>query len=513
MCRSIMLAFVVLLYAPGVMAQQISQKQDSVQAGIPKPVQVVTHHAITVGGRQILYTATTGTLLLKNEKDSVVALFGFTAYTKDGVAAGDGRPITFAYNGGPGSSSIWLHMGALGPRRVVIDDPKVPPPPPYKLEDNQYSLLDVTDLVMVDPVGTGLSRPVAKAKASDFWGVDQDIKSVSRFIFQYISENNRWNSPKFLIGESYGTMRSAGVADYLFENLGITVNGIVLVSSILNFQGYNFTAGNDLPHVLYLPTYTAVAWYHHALPKQTSNLDSLLIEAKKFAAGEYSDALFKGSGIDSTEYNDVVGKLHEYTGISESYWKKANLRLSDVQFTQELLRGRGETVGVLDSRYRSPTRDLLGEYADYDPQSTAISPVFITDFLNYFRTELNFPADQNYSIGAYSDKDFKWDWKPEEAGMWWMGYYDVTGKLVDVMQKNPYLNVLVLNGYFDLATPFFGTEYTMEHLGNNIPGVKERIRMKYFNAGHMMYIHSESLPLFKSAVAEFIEEMSQPKKK
>ncbi len=513
MRKSFMVIFVVFFCALRGMAQQGRRKQDSAQTVTPKPVQVVTHHAITIDGKQIRYAATTGTLLLKSETDSAIALFGFTAYTKDGVTPADDHPITFAYNGGPGSSSIWLHMGVLGPRRVVIDDPRVTPPPPYKLVDNNYSILDMTDLVMVDPVGTGLSRPVGHAKGSDFWGVDQDIKTVSRFIFQYIRANNRWNSPKFLLGESYGTARSAGVADYLFENLGIAVNGILLVSTFINMEAYNFIPGNDLPYILYLPTYAAIAWHHHAIPEQTSNLDSLLKEVKTFAIGEYSDALFKGSGIDSAEYNDAVKKLHEYTGISESYWKKADLRVKDAQFMQELLRGRGRTVGMLDSRYESPTRDLLGEYADYDPQSTAISPVFITDFLNYFHTELNYPTDQNYAIGASSSKDFKGDWKPEGAGMWWMGYPDVTGKLADVMQKDPYMNVLVLSGYFDLTTPFFATEYTMEHLGNNIPGLKERIRVKYFDAGHMMYIHSESLPLFKSTVAEFIEEMSHLQEK
>jgi carboxypeptidase C (cathepsin A) len=513
MCKSVSLTLAILFLSVAGFAQTKEQKSDSAEAGIPKPIQVVTHHILTINGQQIRYTATTGTMLLKSEKDSSIALFGFTAYTKDGVTSKDDRPITFAYNGGPGSSSIWLHMGAIGPKRVVIDDPEATPPPPYKMVDNEYSPLDVTDLVMIDPVGTGLSRPVGKAKGSDFWGVDQDIKSVSQFIFQYISANDRWNSPKFLLGESYGTTRSAGVADYLFENMGITVNGVILISTVFNFQTLDFTGGNDLPYILYLPTYTAVSWYHHALPIQTSNLDSLLEVVRKFAKGEYANALFKGAAIDSTKLDEVINRLYDYTGLSKSYWKKANLRVNEPQFTEELLRDRGVTIGRLDSRYAGPSPDLLGEYSAYDPQSTTISPVFMTDFMNYFHNDLNYPTDQTYHFDAYNNKDFKWDWKPEGQSEWWMGYPDVSGDLADVMQRDPYLNVLVLNGYFDLATPFFATEYTMSHLGSNIPNVQTRIHMKYFEAGHMMYIHKESLPAFKSDIAEFILSMVHPKMK
>ncbi|MGC8595791.1 MAG: S10 family peptidase [Candidatus Kryptoniota bacterium] len=478
---------------------------DTSGAPIPKPVQITTHHTITIGGQQIRYTATTGTLLLKDEADKPIALFGFTAYTKEGVSDLSQRPITFAYNGGPGSSSIWLHMGALGPKRVVIDDPGVTPPAPYRIEDNQYSLLDVTDIVMVDPVGTGLSRPIGKAKGSDFWGVDEDIKSVSNFIFQYISTNNRWNSPKFLLGESYGTTRSAGVADYLFEHLGIAVNGVILVSTVLNFETLAFAPGNDLPYILYLPSYAAVAWYHHTLPNRPGDLKTFLNEVRNFAEGEYAQALFKGEQVDSIELGDVLQKLYEYTGISKSYWQKANLRVSEPQFTEELLREKGKVVGRLDSRYEGPSQDPLGEYAGYDPQSTSISPVFVTDFLNYFHNDLNYPTDETYHISAYRTEGFKWNWT--RGGRREFGFQNpnVATDLADVLSKNPYLNILILNGYYDLATPFFATEYTVNHLGNNIPDLQKRIHMKYFEAGHMMYIHSESLPHFKSAVAGFIE--------
>jgi len=509
---SLSIASIILCVTIGVaQPRPEGEKHDTTEAKIPKPVQIVTHHDITINGHQIRYTATAGTFLLKDEIDKPIALFGFTAYTKDGTTPTDNRPITFAYNGGPGSSSIWLHMGAVGPKKVVIDDPEVTPPAPYKMEDNPYSILDVTDLVMIDPVGTGLSKPVGKAKGADFWGVDQDIKSVSEFIFQYIRANARWNSPKFLLGESYGTTRSAGVADYLFENLGVAVNGVVLVSTVLNFETLEPAKGNDLPYIFLLPTYAAVSWYHHALPSQVPDLEALLRDVKQFAAGEYADALFKGFALDSTELNKVIDKLYQYTGISKSYWKKANLRVNEPQFTEELLRDRGVTVGRLDSRYEGPTPDLLGEYASYDPQSSTISPVFITDFMNYFHTDLNFPTDQTYNVDAYDNKEFKWDWK-REGRFNQMGYPDVSRDLADVMAKDPYLNVLILNGYFDLATPFFATEYTVDHIGTSFPGLKDRIQMKYFNAGHMMYVHSESLPLFKATIAKFIESMIHPKK-
>ena len=487
-------------------------KSDTSEAAIPKPVQVVTHHDITINGERIKYTATAGTFLLKGDDDKPIALFGFTAYTKDGVTSSENRPVTFAYNGGPGSSSIWLHIGALGPKKVVIDDPEITPPAPYTMEDNAYSLLDVTDLVMIDPVGTGYSKPVGKATGKDFWGVNQDIKSVSQFIFQYIRANARWNAPKFLLGESYGTTRSAGVADYLFAHMGVSVNGVILVSTVLNFQTLDFEKGNDLPYIFFLPTYAAVSWYHHALPEQTRNLDSLLAVVRNFAQGDYADALFRGYALDSTAREHVIDKLYHYTGLSKDYWRKADLRVNEPQFTEELLRSRGVTVGRLDSRYQGPSNDLLSEYSSYDPQSTALTPVFTTDFMDFYHTYLKYPTDETYHVAAYSRKGFEWDWGPGSSGTNWMGYTDVSENLADVMSKNPYLKVLVLNGYFDLATPFFATEYTMDHLGNVAPGFRDRIIMKYFNSGHMMYIHNESLPVFKSTIADFIKSMIHPKK-
>jgi carboxypeptidase C (cathepsin A) len=508
----VLIVSVLLLISVNISAQPKAVKKDSSEAAVPKPVQITTHHSITIGGKEIKYTAVTGTFQLKNESDTVIALIGFTAYMKDGVTDFDDRPLTFAYNGGPGSSSMWLHMGAIGPKRVVLNDPNTVPPAPYKYEDNKYSILDVTDLVIIDPVGTGLSKPVGKAKGKDFWGVNEDIKSISEFIYQYMLENNRLNSPKFLLGESYGTTRSAGVSDFLSEKMGISLNGIIFVSTVFDFQTLIFSPGNDLPYILFLPTYAAVSWYHKTLPSQPKDLKAFINEVKNFAQHEYAQALFNGNTNDSVEVNKVVDKLYEYTGISKSYWKYANLRVSEPQFTAELLREKGKTVGRLDSRYTGPASDLLTEYSDYDPQSSAISPAFVATFLEYLHNDLKFPTDQSYHISAYANEDFKWNWNRQENGR--VSPYqnsDVSQDLAEVMSKNPYLNVLMLNGYFDLATPFFATEYTMNHLGSNIPDIKERVHEKYFNAGHMMYINNESLPEFKSYISDFILKMSKPK--
>ena len=492
-------------------AQPKPGKIDSVESAVPKPIQIVTHHSITIDGKEIIYTATTGTFLLKNENDTAIALIGFTAYTKEGETDFGKRPVTFAYNGGPGSSSMWLHMGALGPKRVVLDDPDAVPPAPYETADNNYSIIDATDLVMIDPVGTGLSKPVGKAKGKDFWGINEDIKSISEFIYQYILQNNRLNSPKFLLGESYGTLRSAGVSDYLFENKEISINGIIFVSTVFNFETLSAIPGNDLPYVLFLPTYAAVSWYHKTLPSQPSDLISFVKTVEDYSQHEYSEALFKGSSNDSSEIDKVAGKLYEFTGISKAYWIKANLRIDESQFTAELLREKGKTVGRLDARYKAPSGDLLAENSDFDPQSSAISPPFTSTFLDYLHNDLGFPADQTYRVNAYGNEEFKWNWTRQAEGRAFaLQNGDVSPDLADVMSKDPYLNVLMLNGYFDLATPFFATEYTMNHLGGNIPNLKERIRMKYFNAGHMMYINKESLPEFKTDISDFIKEMSKP---
>ena len=497
--------FLALLQLTHFSLAQNAPVTDSAGSVTPKPEKFITKHNIKIDNKPINYTAIVGTLILKNEKDEPIASFGYTAYIKDGEADATKRPITFSYNGGPGSSSMWLHIGIMGPRRIVVNDPSPNGPAPYKLEDNNYSILDVSDIVMMDPIGTGLSRAVGKGKYADFWGVDQDIKSVSQFIKNYVNENERWNSPKYLLGESYGTFRSAGAADYLQENFGISVNGVVLVSNVLDIRTLAYLPGDDLSYIVNLPTYAATSWYHNKITKKPASLDAFLKEVRAFSFGEYADALLKGDMLSAEEKDKIANKLVALTGMSKDYWEKANLRVNQPQFAKELLRNSGVAVGRLDSRYKGISQNLLSEFAFNDPQSSDISPAFISAFMNYYTTELKVSKDKNYNTSAYSLPDFKWDWKHQRSnGLFGDASTPNTGPdLANAMSNNPRMKVLVMNGIYDLATPFGGTEYAFDHMGLD-KKIKNNITMKYYEAGHMMYIHNESAIKFKKDVAEFI---------
>jgi len=496
-------ASIILCATVGVaQPKQEEQKHDSAEAEIPKPVQVVTHHDITINGHQIHYTATAGTFLLKSGEDKPIALIGFTAYTKDGTTSPDNRPITFAYNGGPGSSSIWLHMGALGPKKVVIDDPEATPPAPYKMEDNPYSLLDVTDLVMIDPVGTGFSKPVGKAKGADFWGVDQDIKSVSQFIFQYIRANVRWNSPKFIFGESYGTTRSAVLADLLENKYSTDLNGVILLSQIFNFtadiDAPGANPGVDLPYVLGLPTYAATAWYHKKLPTQPAALEPFLSEVEQFATGPYAHALALGTDLGADEKQQVAEKLHEYTGLPVAYLLKANLRVAGGEFEKTLQEDSDLTTGRLDTRFSGPNLNPLSENAEYDPQSSAISSAYVSLFNDYVRRDLKYGDGQTYLPEVYGEEhwDFKHDGNPVSV--------NVAPDLAEAMKTNPRLKVMVNGGYYDLATPFFAAQYEDKHLP--IPqSLAKNIEYDWYESGHMVYVLDECVKQLHDRVAAFIK--------
>ncbi len=470
-----------------------------------RPEKFVTKHSVKIDNKQINYTAIVGTLILKNEKDEPIASFGYTAYTKDGETDMTKRPVTFSFNGGPGSSSMWLHLGVMGPRRVIVNDPSGNGPAPYKLEDNNYSILDISDIVMMDPVGTGISRAVGKAKNTDFWGVDQDIKSVSQFIKNYIHENERWNSPKYLLGESYGTFRSAGAADYLQSNFGISLNGIVLVSNVLDIRTLSYNPGDDISYVVNFPTYAATSWYHNKLANKPASLEAFLKEVRTFSFGEYATALLKGDQLTNSEREVILNKLAGFTGISKDYWDKANLRLNQPQFAQEVLRNAGMMVGRLDSRYVGITTNLLSEFASNDPQSSTISPAYISAFMNYYTTELKVSKDKTYNTSAYSLTDFKWDWKHARSqGIFGDAVSPTTAPdLLNAMTNNPSLKILVMNGIYDMATPFGGTEYTFDHLGLD-KKLKANVIQKYYEAGHMMYIHPASAAKYKKDLVEFI---------
>jgi carboxypeptidase C (cathepsin A) len=474
----------------------------------PKEESSVTDHTIHLGGQTIPYKATAATILLKDDKGDPNASIFYMAYTRSDVKDTSQRPLAFLYNGGPGSSSVWLHMGAFGPRRVATLDAHPTPPAPYKLTDNADCLLDKADLVFVDPVGTGFSRAVGKAKDKDFWGIDEDAKSLAQLVNSYVSRNNRWNSPKFLIGESYGTFRSAALGNYLQSRDNMTFNGIVLVSTVLNLGTISFNPGEDMPYVFYLPSYAATAWYHKMLKDRPDNLDPFLAEARKFAATEYADALMKGSKLGDSEKAEMARKLSRFTGLSDDYLLKANLRVNLPQFMIELQRSKGLTTGRLDARFSGPIYDLLGEYAQYDPQDTGISGAFTAAFNTYVREELKFGQDKTYVIGS-RDASREWNWKHETGERYgFPGSPNVEGDLIEAMISNTHLQVQVENGLYDLATPFFATEYTMDHLG--LPAnIRSHIDMKYYNAGHMMYVRDEDLAKLKNNVASFIDAASR----
>jgi len=387
-----------------IMATEPITEEKKDEKNSPKDNLVESKHSVKIGGKEIKYTVTTGTMILKEEitdKDVEVekprAQIFFIAYTKDGVKDKTKRPVTFSFNGGPGSSSVWLHMGVLGPRRVVLTDEGELPPPPFKLTDNQYSILDDTDLVFIDPMGTGYSRPVEGEKAKEWHGFKKDIESVGDFIRLYVTRYHRWLSPKFLAGESYGTTRAAGLSGYLQERHGMYLNGLMLISAVLDFTTIDFHLNNELPYVLFLPGYAATAWYHGKLNLKTS-LNAFLKEVEEFAGGEYATALFKGDALLPEDRASIVEKLSRYTGLSQDFIERTNLRITDQHFFKELLRERGLTVGRLDSRLLGMDRSGVTATAEYDPLLTTVLGPYTAAFHNYIRAELNFESDLPYEI-------------------------------------------------------------------------------------------------------------------
>jgi carboxypeptidase C (cathepsin A) len=488
-----------------------SAKSDETKAERPAPKDQlsITQHVFTGGGKTIRYTVTAGTIVLKEESEKKgeaagqaedekarAAIF-FIAYTRDDVEDKARRPLTFSFNGGPGSSSVWLHLGLLGPRRVQLDDVGNLPAPPFRLVDNDYSLLDQTDLVFIDPVSTGYSRPVEGEKAKDFHGFKKDIETVGDFIRLYTSRYLRWTSPKFLIGESYGTTRAAGLAGYLQERHGLYLNGIMLVSAILNFQTASFDAGNDLPYILFLPTYAATAWYHKRLsPELQQNLPATLREVEAFAQGDYALALLQGAALPAETRTSVAEQLARYTGLSVDYVERADLRIQIQRFVKELLRSERRTVGRLDSRFTGVDRDAAGEQPEFDPSLANIRGPYTAVLNDYVRGELKFESDLPYEI--LTERVWPWSYATHENQ-----YVNVGETLRKAISMNPYLKVYVANGYYDLATPYFATRYTINHLGLD-PSLYANIALGFYEAGHMMYIHLPSLARLKADLAEFM---------
>jgi len=460
-----------------------------------------TKHTVTIDGIEISYTAKAGTLVLKDDDGEQKAEVFYVAYTKDDVEDAAERPLTFSFNGGPGSSSVWLHLGVVGPQRVLMDDEGYPTTPPFELVNNDYSLLDRTDLVFIDPVSTGYSRAAPGEEPHQFHGVAQDIQSVGEFIRLYTTRAQRWASPKFLIGESYGTTRASGLSSYLQSRLGMYVNGIMLVSAILNFGTARFDLGNDLPYVLFLPTYAATSWYHKLLPEdlQALSLEDYLAEVKAFAGGEYNAALMQGSALPADERAAIVTKLAAFTGLSEAYIEQTNLRINIHRFVKELLRSEGRTIGRFDSRIKGIDRDAAGERHDWDPSYAIVQGAY-TGALNYYvRSVLNYKSDRAYEI--LTGKVHPWDYS-----LFQNHYVNVADSLRQAMTRNPSLKVHVANGYYDLATPYFATEYTFSHLGLD-ETLQDHVTMSYYEAGHMMYLHKPSLEKLKAELAAFMDDV------
>jgi len=461
----------------------------------PEAPPIVTQHQVKIDRKTLDYTATVGYMPLKNEKGEAEAKIFFTAYTLDSEKDDRKRPLMFSFNGGPGSSSVWLHLGGLGPRRVRMQDDGAMPPPPFQLIGNEHTWLEETDLVFVDPVDTGYSRARTKELAKEFCGVDKDLDSVGEFIRLYLSRYQRWSSPLFLVGESYGTFRAAGLAGRLIEK-GIAFNGIVLVSSVLNLQTLVFDEGNDNPYALYVPTYAATAWYHQRLPKdlQKRKLPDLLAEVETWSADEYSAALAKGAALAGKERAVIAERLARYTGLSQRYIELSNLRIHIQRFCKELLREDGKTVGRLDSRYTGFDAVGVTENPDFDPSLSAIRPPFTSMLNDYVRSQLGFETDAEYHILRSLD----WEWGSSRDG-----YAKTSGDLSSAFAKNPYLHLFVASGYYDLATPYFATDYTFDHMAIDAETRTYLLTEKY-PVGHMVYLERDALAKLKTDVAAFI---------
>jgi carboxypeptidase C (cathepsin A) len=479
------------------------QNEAAIKEADPKAQVFESKHSVTIDGKTINLNAKAGTMELKDENNKPIALFGFTAYFKENPEKN--RPIIFAYNGGPGSSSYWLHMGIMGPKRIVVDDPNYNQPAPYELVNNEFSILDVADVVMMDPVGTGLSIPIGESTGKDFWGVDQDIRSVSLFIMQFLKEHNRLNSPKYILGESYGTFRNAGVMNYLLGN-GYGLNGVIMVSAVFDLRTLFFAPNEDMSYVVYLPTMAATAWYYNKVANKGEDLSSFVQEVREFTENEYMPALFKGNTLTIAERSLIAGKLQEYTGVSSEIWERADLKLMAGEYFQELLRKEGKTVGRLDSRYSGINKDPMSMDSFTDPQSDAISPAYTMGFLDYFHGDLNVSKDLNYSTSAYSKEGFKWDWKHKGTDSWGADASVTTlPDMENALSKDPNVKILIMNGYYDLATVFYGVEHSIAHL--NIPkSASDRIIMTYYEAGHMMYTDLPSAKLFREDLKDFIQD-------
>jgi carboxypeptidase C (cathepsin A) len=472
----------------------------------PAPERWETSHSIQMGGETVNYDAVVGSITLSNNEGEATGELYYTGYFRTNAPSGP-RPLIFSFNGGPGSASFWLHMGIMGPRRVVTPDVGPQGPPPYPLEDNPYTLLDKADIIMLDPIGTGFSHLLGDTPGSEFWGIDEDAASLAQFIRRFLSEHERWNDPRYLLGESYGTTRSAVLAGHL-QRANIDLNGIVLVSSVLQFNTIQFAPGDDIPYITNVPSYAVVAEYLDALPDgKPADLEAFMEEVEAWALTDYATALIAGSTLDDATRSRVIDQMHRYTGLSRDFIDKADLRVSAPEFQAELLRDDELQVGRLDARFTGPVGDELQTRPSHDPQSSAISSAYTSAFNAYLRDELGYDGEREY---VPSGATRNWNWgRMGGGGMFGRGggTPNVGPDLANAIRRNPELEVLLINGIYDLATPYFAAVWTMDHLGLP-PELRDNIQRADFAAGHMMYVEQSLLPQWKQTLDAFITRTS-----
>ncbi|MEO8277301.1 MAG: peptidase S10 [Thermoanaerobaculia bacterium] len=468
----------------------------------PAPRKFISEHRLQGDGLDLAYTATAEEIYLHDAEGKPTASFFTISYFKKGVARQEDRPLTFVFNGGPGSASIWLHFGLVGPRLIDIpSDAADPGGPPYKLRDNPQTLLRATDLVFVDPVGTGYSKALGEKKNADFWGYDEDADSVAEFIRTFITVKNRWNSPKFILGESYGGIRTSMLVPRLQNGLNIRLNGVILISPALNLGTLPFVVtGNDLPYVTHLPAYAASAFYHHKLPDTWPNLETLLREVESYASGEYLQALFAGDALPAAEREKVAEKLHRYTGLSKEYILRADLRIYAQRFIKELLRDEGKSIGLLDGRYSQDELDKVADSPDGDPFNAKTGPIYVALFQSYLKNDLAVDLTERY-IGSSSEANQSWKRPGDGGSSAFAGFVDVTGQLAQGTKDNGALRIFAAGGYNDLTTSYFATTYMLRHSGID----PARLTIHDYPGGHMMYLHRPSLEKLSDDIVDFID--------
>ena len=474
-------------------------KQKTPSIPVPKAHKVVTHGSVEIDGKTIHYTATAGTIVLRNDKNEPTGSMFYVAYAKDGVRDATRRPVTFLYNGGPGASSNWLTMSGLGPYKVSLVNGAATPPAPYAVTPSHQSILDVTDLVFIDAMGTGYSTIGGKGTGKMFWGVDEDVKAFGQFIQRYVTQNDLWNSPLFLYGESYGTTRSAGLAEYL-QDQGIALNGVVLQSSILNY--FDGSPGSDDGYVFDLPSFAAIAWYHDKIDNKPASLPDFVEEARQFADGPYAQALRQGNNLPPAQLDAMAQKVHQFTGLPVDYLERANLRVTGAEFRKELLLPEREHIGRYDARYTAPDASAIASRPTFDPSDEQISPALNQGYMWYLHHVLHWETDRAY-VGESIDAYKQWDWHhgaPDSHQK--EALPDVAADLAAAMRKNQYLRVLSENGYFDLATPFHATEYDFDHVTLS-PQLRKHIEFAYFDSGHPIYVNPNSLKAMHTTLDTF----------